>query len=116
MTAKESVPPEAGRLWVQPAPGEPATHAETYNLHVQPHNCAGPIATAAAIQVDACIPNFIIQETFPYRSPDFYRIVKGEGGFDTQSVDGYLDVPTAPGLGIEVDDEALSQYDCLRIH
>ena len=92
-----------------------ATHAETYNLHVQPHNCAGPISTAAAVQVDACIPNFIIQETFPYRSPDFYRLVKDGGALDIQSENGYLDVPAAPGLGIEVDDDVLSQYDCLRI-
>ncbi len=46
-----------------------ATYAETYNLHVQPHNYAGPVATAAALQVDACIPNFIIQEFFPFRDP-----------------------------------------------
>ena len=92
-----------------------ATHAETYNLHVQPHNCAGPISTAAAVQVDACIPNFIIQETFPYRSPDFYRLVKDGGALDIQSENGYLDVPTAPGLGIEVDDGVLAQYECLRI-
>jgi len=90
-----------------------ATYAETYNLHVQPHNCAGPIATAAAIQVDACIPNFIIQEFFPYRSPDFYRLVKED--FDTRAVDSYLEVPTAPGLGVEVDDDILAQYECLRI-
>jgi len=90
-----------------------ATYAETYNLHVQPHNCAGPIATAAAVQVDACIPNFIIQELFPYRTSDFYRLVKED--LDTKAVKGYLEVPTAPGLGVEVDDKVLSQYDCLRI-
>ena len=71
------------------------------------------MATAAAIQVDVCIPNFIIQEFFPYRSPDFYRLVHED--FDTKAVDGYLDVPTAPGLGVVVNDEVLAQYDSVRI-
>ena len=90
-----------------------ATYAETYNLHVQPHNCAGPVATAAAVQVDACIPNFIIQEWFPYRKPENYQLVKQ--ALEPQVVEGYLPLPEAPGLGVELDDEVISQYSCLRI-
>jgi galactonate dehydratase len=90
-----------------------ATYAETYNLHVQPHNCAGPVATAAAVQVDACIPNFIIQEWFPYRKPENYRLVKQ--ALEPQMVEGYLPLPEAPGLGVELDDEVISQYPCLRV-
>ena len=43
-----------------------AAMADVYNLHVQPHNCGGPVATAAAVQIAFAIPNFIIMEWFPY--------------------------------------------------
>lgn len=90
-----------------------ATFAETYNLHVQPHNCASPVATAAAVQVDACIPNFIIQEWFPYRQEENYALV--QEALEHQQVDGYWTVSDAPGLGIELDDEVMAQYECIRV-
>ncbi len=89
-----------------------AAHAETYHLHVQPHNCAGPIATAAAIQLDACITNFVIQEVFPYRPKEHYALVVQ--ALEQQVVDGYLEIPTAPGLGVELNEEVISRYP--RIH
>ncbi|NOZ29955.1 MAG: galactonate dehydratase [Chloroflexi bacterium] len=89
-----------------------AAHAETYHLHVQPHNCAGPIATAAAVQLDACITNFIIQEVFPYRPKEHYALVVQ--ALEQQVVDGYLEIPTAPGLGVELNEEVISRYP--RIH
>ena len=30
-------------------------------------------------------------------------------------VDGYMPIPTEPGLGVELDDTVMSQYDCIRI-
>ena len=36
--------------------------AECYYAAVAPHNPYGPINLAAALQIDACIPNFLIQE------------------------------------------------------
>jgi galactonate dehydratase len=90
-----------------------ADHAETYNLHVQPHNCAGPIATAASVQLDACMTNFIIQELFPYRDDGRYQLVRE--ALELQVVDGYLEVPDTPGLGVEVDEDVLAQHDCVRI-
>jgi galactonate dehydratase len=90
-----------------------ATYAETYNLHVQPHNCAGPVASAASIQLDCCITNFIIQEWFPYREPWFYRLVKE--AMEPKVVDGYMPIPTEPGLGVELDDEVMAQYNCIHV-
>jgi len=90
-----------------------ANYAETYNLHVQPHNCAGPVATAAALHVDASIPNFIIQEFFPFRNPDFYELVTD--AYDTKAVNSFIDLPTKPGLGIELNEEVMARYDCLVI-
>ena len=90
-----------------------ATYAETYDLHVQPHNCAGPVATAAAVQLDCCITNFIIQEWFPYHDEKQYQLVKEPMEFKV--VDGYMPIPTEPGLGVELDDDVMAQYDCIRV-
>jgi galactonate dehydratase len=90
-----------------------ATYAETYSLHVQPHNCAGPVATAAAVQVDVCIPNFIIQEWFPYRDEANYSLVHEH--LEQQVVDGYWEVSDKPGLGVELNDEVVAQYPCVRV-
>jgi galactonate dehydratase len=90
-----------------------AAYAETYNMHVQPHNCHGPVATAAAVQLDACISNFIIQEWFPYHTTDFYELV--EGALEPDAVDGYLTVPNRPGLGVTLNMDAMAQYDCVHV-
>ncbi len=90
-----------------------ADHAETYNLHIQPHLCAGPIHTAACIQLDACLTNFIIQEWRPYAGASVLELV--EEPLDDKAVDGYLTVPDKPGLGVILNEEVIQQYDCIRI-
>ena len=74
--------------------------AEAYYASIAPHNPLGPISLAACIQLDATIPNFIAQE----------HVSLGEGYLKQPFVakDGYVDLPTAPGLGIELDEEALA--------
>ncbi len=47
-----------------------AAMAEAWNLRVAPHLCAGPIATAATLQLDATLTNLMIQEIYPYRVPE----------------------------------------------
>jgi len=89
-----------------------ATYAETYDLHVQPHNCAGPVSTAASVQLDACITNFIIQEWFPYREPLTYELV--EEDFDRQVVNSQFTIPDKPGLGVTLNEEVVAKY--LGIH
>lgn len=90
-----------------------ATYAETYNLHIQPHNCASPVSTAAAVQLDACIPNFIIQETFPYRDPRNYALVTDP--LEQKIENGFLDISTSPGIGVELNDDALAGHTCIRV-
>ena len=90
-----------------------ADYAATYNLHVQPHNCASPIATAASVQLDACMTNFIIQEIFPYRVDERYQLVKEAP--ELQVVDGYLPVSDGPGLRVELDEKAIAAYECIRV-
>ena len=41
-------------------------YADTYDIRVQAHVCGGPVATAAALQLEAAIPNFLIHEHHTY--------------------------------------------------
>ena len=90
-----------------------AAYAETYGIHVQPHNCAGPISTAASVQLDACITNFIIQEWFPYHKDERYELVTE--ALEHQAVGGYYTVTDKPGLGVELNEGAIRKHDHLRI-
>jgi L-alanine-DL-glutamate epimerase-like enolase superfamily enzyme len=83
-------------------------HAETYHIHVQPHNCASPIATSAVVQLDSCITNFIIQEWFPYQSDSNFKLVIED--YEHQAKNGYMEVPEKPGLGIELNIKEVTKY------
>jgi galactonate dehydratase len=74
--------------------------AESYYAAIAPHNPLGPISLAAGLQLAASIPNFLCQE----------QVSLGEGYLRRPFVvnDGYVDVPTGPGLGIEIDEEQLA--------
>jgi galactonate dehydratase len=73
------------------------TLAECHYAALAPHNPYGPINLAAALQVDACTPNFLLQE----------YIHLGEGYLKKPFVvqNGHIELPTSAGLGIEVDEE-----------
>ena len=75
--------------------------AEAYYAAIAPHNPLGPISLAAGVQLAAAIPNFLCQE----------QVSLGEGYLKRPFIvrDGYLDLPTGPGLGIELDDDAVAE-------
>ncbi len=77
-----------------------AAMAEIHNMAVAPHNAAGPIGVAASVHVMATVPNLLICEGGHRR---------GEGLFRTPLLfqDGFIELPTAPGLGGNMDDEAI---------
>jgi galactonate dehydratase len=85
-----------------------AAMAEVYNMRIQPHNCASPVCTAASLQLDACIPNFIIQELYPYRIPEHFQIVDHAPEKDVKN--GFLPVSDRPGLGIELVEERVKPF------
>jgi galactonate dehydratase len=84
-----------------------AAMAEVYYTSVAPHNPLGPISLAACLQLDACTPNFLIQE-HPAMKEQWDL---GEGYLKNPFVieNGYITLPTKPGLGIELNDEALEE-------
>jgi galactonate dehydratase len=79
-----------------------AAMAEAAYVQVAPHNASGPVGTAAAVQLDASIPNFLIQEYFVAQAPWIEEVV--EGG--PRVADGEIVVPDRPGLGVELHEEA----------
>ena len=82
-----------------------AAMAEAYYVGFQPHNCYGPLSTLAALHVDACTPNFIIQEGGIHTwLPD--AVV---GDFPVQK-NGYFGLPPGPGLGAAMDEQWLAAH------
>jgi galactonate dehydratase len=77
-----------------------AAMAEAYSMTIQPHICASPVATAAALQIDACISNFLIQELYPYRPAEHFEIV--DHAPEREVRNGMLRIPSRPGLGVSL--------------
>ena len=85
-----------------------AAMAETYSMRVQPHVCASPVATAAALQVDACLRNFLIQELYPYRVAEHFDIVDRAPEWEVKG--GRLAIPARPGLGVTLVPERIRPH------
>ncbi len=84
-----------------------AALAEARYVGVVPHNPLSPVSTAACLQIAACIPNFALQEypkgeLEPPKSEMVISKVKLEKGF--------LIVPDAPGIGIELAPDAAKRF------
>jgi galactonate dehydratase len=74
--------------------------AEAYYAAIAPHNPLGPISLAAGLQLAASIPNFLCQE----------QVSLGDGYIKDpfRVSEGYIDLPQGPGLGIELDEDAMA--------
>ena len=82
-----------------------AAMAEAQHIKVIPHNPLSPVSTAACIQLDACIPNFALQEYTGESEPPKSDLLVTP----LELKDGYLTVPDGPGLGIELNEAALTK-------
>jgi galactonate dehydratase len=78
-----------------------ATLAEVYNAQVAPHLYAGPVEWAANIQFGASIPNLLMVETIETGGAFHLALIKNSIRWQ----DGFVETPTAPGLGIAFDEE-----------
>jgi galactonate dehydratase len=96
-----------------------AALAEAHHVGVVPHNPLSPVSTAACLQLAACIPNFALQE-YPRGEwePPKSEIVRSPLKIER----GFLVVPDAPGLGVELAEDAQERYPyrprevCTRLH
>lgn len=79
--------------------------AQVYDIGVQVHVCGGPIATAAALQVEAAIPNFVIHEE---HNANLLTKFKKAGKYLYEPKNGFYEVPELPGIGQEMSEEAMA--------
>jgi len=81
-----------------------AVLGELFNAQLAPHIYCGPVAHAAAAHVGFSSPNFLILETID--SPFHAAVLKAPLSWG----EGFLEPPTAPGLGIELDDDVVAAH------
>lgn len=85
--------------------------AEAYDVAVAPHCPLGPIALAACVQMDTCTPNVFIQEQslgIHYnQGSDLLDYLNDRSVFTYK--DGFTDILTRPGLGIDVNEELVEE-------
>ena len=86
----------AGGIWEM---RKLAAMAESFNAEMAPHLYAGPVEWAANIQLAVSIPNLLLAETI--ETPFHAALIKNTVKLDN----GFIPAPTAPGLGIEVDED-----------
>jgi galactonate dehydratase len=83
-----------------------AAMAEAYYVAIAPHNPLGPIASAVNAHFGFAVPNFLIMEAVradvPWRDEVVINPVK--------PVNGQLGLPSGPGLGIDVNEEAAEKH------
>jgi galactonate dehydratase len=88
-----------------------AAMAEAYDVAVAPHCPLGPITLAASLQLDFCTPNAFVQEQslgIHYnQSSDLLDYLADPAVFHYK--DGYVERSTAPGLGIEINEEKVRE-------
>ncbi|MBJ7604144.1 MAG: galactonate dehydratase [Candidatus Dormibacteraeota bacterium] len=96
----------AGGLWEV---RKIAALAESHYVSIAPHNPLGPIATAAAVQLDLVLPNFLIQEAIRSDVPWRDEVVTNT----LHASRGYIEPPHLPGLGVEVNEQAAARHPYL---
>lgn len=84
-----------------------AAMADARYVTVAPHNSQGPGCTAASVHADFTMTNFKIQEVFEdFVEPHISEAILGR----PKVVDGYIGLPTKPGLGIELNMEVIKAH------
>ncbi|MEZ5534795.1 MAG: mandelate racemase/muconate lactonizing enzyme family protein [Thiolinea sp.] len=91
-----------------------AAMAETRQAQIAPHLYCGPVVAAANIQIATCSPNFLILESIGTFEGPYMSVVSGEIAWE----DGYVLPPSAPGLGVELNDDfiAANPYTGKELH
>ena len=82
-------------------------YANVYDITVQMHVCGSPISTAAALQLEAVIPNFQIHE---HHVNAIKRANRELCVPDYQPKNGQFAIPDLPGLGVELNETVFAKY------
>jgi galactonate dehydratase len=91
-----------------------AAHCEAHYIDLMPHNPLGPICTAATVHLSAAIPNLSFVEC--WETPNERMARQNSAIFPTklELVGANYPVPDEPGLGVEVDEDALQAAEPFR--
>jgi galactonate dehydratase len=74
---------------------------------IAPHSAQSPVCSAACVHLNASLTNFLIHEIFDeFNEPWEKEIVTG----GVEVVDGYIEVPDRPGLGIDLNIEEILKH------
>lgn len=89
-----------------------AALAEPSGVKIAPHACEGPIGALATVHVDAAMPNFLVQEICSgvVASPKEKMWEEWLGFPAMRMVNGKFPLPTKPGLGFELSEDAFRRY------
>jgi len=83
-----------------------AAVAETHHIPLCPHNPSGPVANAATLQLAATLPGFYLLETMATDVPWRAEICNEDVRFEA----GSMYISDRPGIGVDINEEALAKY------
>jgi galactonate dehydratase len=105
------IQPDTGRAGGITQMRKMAAMAETHYITMAPHSGSlGPVAEFAALHVMATIPNALMLERVEFDWPGRYDVVTPV----LQVVDGCIELPTTPGLGVDLVVEEILRYPSVR--
>jgi L-alanine-DL-glutamate epimerase-like enolase superfamily enzyme len=85
--------------------------ADAFHVAYAPHvGWSGALCAAASVQLAAAQPNFLVYECMVFDNPLREELLVSRVGSHRDLVDGNVAVPRGPGLGVEVDLDALARH------
>jgi len=84
-----------------------ATLAEAFSVEVSYHNAYGPVQFAVEVQLSAVTPTLYRLESFYDFWPRWKRELIGD---PFRVVDSSVEVPSRPGIGVDVDERVVERY------
>jgi galactonate dehydratase len=85
--------------------------ADAFHVAYAPHvGWSGAICAAASVQLAAAQPNFLVYECMIFANPLRENLLTRRVGSFQDLVDGHAAVPEGPGLGIDIDRDALARF------
>ena len=86
--------------------------AEAQHIMMAPHNTNSAVGTVASMHLDAAMPNFLIQEYHAeFYEPHYFEVIEGL----PRQKEGYVDLPSGPGLGIRLNEELMNAHPYLPL-
>jgi L-alanine-DL-glutamate epimerase-like enolase superfamily enzyme len=85
-----------------------AEYADLHGIPVALHSCNGPVAQAASVHAAAVMMNFVALEYHAVDCPFWIDLATGASRPVVE--DGYMRVPDAPGLGLELNEEVVREH------